>query len=338
MSNLESKISVSLVIPVYNEAEVLPLLVEKIEAFRDERPEDIRILFIDDGSTDSSARLIRDLTNGRTGYTLVRFSRNFGHQLAVTAGLEMVDADAAIIMDADLQDPLEVAGQMIDRWKDGFDVVYGIRRERIGESFLKRITAKFFYRIFKRFTDVNAPLDAGDFRLVSRRVIIAYRRFGEQQPYVRGLIAWLGFNQTGVEYDRPRRAGGTAKYTWRRLLKLAFDGIASFSGRPLRYAVRLGLGVSALSMLGLIWVLVVKYVTGTGTAVSGWSSLIFVGFFFGGVQLFFLGVVGSYIARVYEEVKARPRFIVQETYQSGDDREQYDGAPVLRTQPNDSGE
>lgn len=324
---VQPTITVSLIIPLYNEEDVIPILIPEIEHFRAVRDEDVFVIFIDDGSTDRTARLVRSLTDGHSGYTLISFSRNFGHQLAVTAGLELARTDAAIIMDADLQDPLSVAGQMIDKWQEGFDVVYGIRCEREGSSFLHRWSARLFYRFFKRFSDVDAPLDAGDFRLLSRPVMEAYRRFGEQQPYVRGLIAWLGFNQIGLEYDRPVRVAGQSKYPWRRLINLAFDGIASFSSKPLRYAVRLGLLVSGLSFLGLIWVLVVKYLISTSDP-PGWASLIFIGFLFGGLQLFFLGVVGSYVARVYDEVKARPRFVIKETYQSGSRREHSSGVEV----------
>ena len=324
--------SVSLVIPLYNEEEVLPLLVSGIESFRAVRTEEIEVLFIDDGSQDRTAAQVRNLTDGLSGYTLVRFSRNFGHQLAVSAGLDLAKTDAAIIMDADLQDPLPVAGQMIDSWKQGYDVVYGIRTQREGSSFLHRWSAKLFYRFFSRFTDVDAPLDAGDFRLLSRRVLEAYSRFGEQQPYVRGLVAWLGFNQIGIEYERPARAAGKSKYPWRRLIRLAFDGIASFSGKPLRYAVRIGLLISGLSFAGLIWVLIVKILG--DPSVPGWASIIFVGFFFGGLQLFFLGVVGSYVARVYEEVKARPRYIIKEMYGSTPDREHLNQQEVgIENQP-----
>ncbi len=307
--------TVTLVIPLFNEEEVLPSLIDEIQSFRARRPEITDVILIDDGSTDATARQARDLTDGLPGFMLVRFSRNFGHQLAVTAGLHMVRTDAAVILDADLQDPLEVVGRMIDKWREGYDVVYGVRRVRGGVTLLERLTARLYYRFFKRFTDVDAPLDAGDFRLVSRSVMDAYAKLNEQQPYVRGLVSWLGFNQVGIEYDRQSRAAGRSKYPWRRRMQLALDGIASFSGKPLRYAVRIGIAVSALSAVGLIWVVLVKYAF--GTAITGWSSLIFVAFFFGGLQLFFLGVVGSYVARVYDEVKGRPRYIIRDTWRSG---------------------
>ncbi len=308
---------ISLVIPVFNERDVLPLLLEAIGAFRTSRPERISVLFVDDGSRDGSAALIREESGSLKDISVVSLSRNFGHQIAVTAGLNLCDADAAIVMDADLQDPLDVAGSMIDRWKEGADVVYGKRIDREEVSFLERLTAGWYYRFFRSFTGLDAPLDTGDFRLVSRKVMEAFRELNEQQPYVRGLISWLGFKQEAVEYVRPGRAAGKTKYPWRRRLDLALDGLASFSGKPLRFAMRLGLLISAGSFMGLVWVLLTKYVF--QTAITGWASLIFAAFFFGGVQLFFLGVIGSYLARVYDEVKGRPRYVVGSTWRSDPD-------------------
>ncbi|MDX1546267.1 MAG: glycosyltransferase family 2 protein [Rhodothermales bacterium] len=306
--------TVAFVVPLYNEEDVVPLLVREIEAYRREHPEVAQVILVDDGSRDGTAALARELTAGRDGYLLLSFSRNFGHQLAVTAGMACVEADAAVVMDADLQDPLWVVTEMIERWRAGYDVVYGIRRQREGETLFKRSATRLFYRLFRRLTDIDAPLDAGDFRLVSRPVLDAYQQLQEQQPYVRGLISWLGFNQTGVEYVRPARAAGTTKYPFSKLLRLALDGLFSFSDKPLRYAVRLGLLVSAGSVLGLLWVLVQKFIVGVD--VTGWASVIFALFFFGGLQLFFLGIVGAYLARVYEEVKNRPRYVVRERWRS----------------------
>lgn len=306
---------VALIIPVYNEVDVLPFLFQELAAFRASRAERISVLFVDDGSTDGTAARIRELAGDTADISVLSFSRNFGHQVAVTAGLDFCEADAAIVMDADLQDPPEVAGGMIDVWKKGADVVYGKRLEREQVGFLQRFTARLYYRFFRSFTGVDAPLDTGDFRLVSRPVIEAFRKLPEQQPYVRGLVSWLGFRQEAVEYVRPGRKAGVTKYPWRRRFDLALDGLASFSGKPLRYAMRLGLLVSAGSMLGLIWVLLTKYVF--QTAITGWASLIFAAFFFGGMQLFFLGVIGSYLARVYDEVKGRPRYVVRSSWSSG---------------------
>lgn len=305
--------TVALVIPVYNEEAVLPTLIAELETFRVGRDFISNIILIDDGSSDSSADLIYSLTEGRQGYTLLRLSRNFGHQLAITAGINAVTADAAVIMDADLQDPLYVLDSMVQKWREGFDVVYGVREERAGESFIKRKTAEWFYSIFQKIANIQAPRNVGDFRLISRKVIDAFDQFREQQPFVRGLISWVGFKQTGVTYSRPERAAGSSKYSFRKSWKLAVDGIASFSDRPLRYAVRLGLLVSTLSFFGLIWVVAEKLFGGT---IPGWASILFAAFFFGGLQLFFLGIVGEYLARVYAEVKGRPRYIVMEKWRS----------------------
>lgn len=290
------------------------MLFGELQAFRSSRSERISILFVDDGSRDATASMIREQAATWQDVQLVSFSRNFGHQIAVTAGLNLCEADAAIILDADLQDPPEVAGRMIDVWKEGHDVVYGHRLEREQVGWFERITARVYYRFFRSFTGVDAPVDTGDFRLVSRPVIEAFRSLNEQQPYVRGLVSWLGFKQTAVDYVRPGRAAGTTKYPWRRRFDLALDGLASFSGKPLRFAMRLGLLIAAGSMLGLVWVVFVKYVM--ETAITGWASLIFAAFFFGGVQLFFLGVMGSYLARVYDEVKGRPRYVIRDSWRS----------------------
>ena len=312
--NSESTSSVSLIIPLFNEQDMVPLLIQSIEAFRAERTENIDIVLVDDGSRDRTMALVKQHTKDLSGYHLIRLSRNFGHQMAISAGIEWCTSDAAVIMDADLQDPLHVAGRMIDTWKEGYDVVYGIRNERANVSAAQRVTAHMFYRIFSRLSEVEAPVDTGDFRLISRNVMDAFNQFKEQQPYVRGLISWLGFNQTGLLYDRPGRAIGNSKYPFRSRFRFAISGLTSFSTKPLKLAVNLGLIIALGSLVGLIWVLITKYVF--GTAITGWASLIFASFFFGGIQLLFLGIVGTYVARVYEEVKGRPRYVVQELWNS----------------------
>jgi dolichol-phosphate mannosyltransferase len=309
--------TVALVIPLYNEEAMLPLLIPQVEAFRRDHPSVVEVVLVDDGSRDATPRLVRELTDGLPGYRVARFARNFGHQLAVTAGLSLTTTDAAVILDADLQDPLHVVARMIERWREGYDVVYGVRSEREGETAFKRGTAALFYRAFRWMTDLDIPLDTGDFRLVSRPVIDAYARLGEQQPFVRGLITWLGFNQTGVTYRRAPRAAGETKYPLRKMLRLALTSMVSFSDKPLRTAAYLGLGTSALSFAGLIYALVAW---AAGATVSGWTSLIFVGFFFGGVQLFFLGVLGLYVARVHDEARRRPRYVFQSVHASDDAR------------------
>jgi glycosyltransferase involved in cell wall biosynthesis len=311
----ERRSQVALIIPLFNEEAMIPVLVQELERFRGEREEVDQVIFVDDGSRDNTVAEVQRQTAHLAGYHTIRLSRNFGHQMAISAGIEWCTSEAAIIMDADLQDPLSVAGKMIDQWKQGYDVVYGVRGKRSDVPASQRITAHWFYRIFRSLTDVDAPVDTGDFRLISRDVMDAFNRFEEQQPYVRGLIAWLGFNQIGVEYDRPGRVAGDTKYPFKRRFKLALAGLTSFSSKPLKLAVNLGLFISAGSFLGLIWVLVTKYVL--GTAITGWASLIFAAFFFGGVQLFFLGIVGTYVARVYDEVKRRPRFVIRDVLHSG---------------------
>ncbi len=307
--------TLALVIPLFNEVAVLPKLIAAVEEFRRDRPFVVEAILIDDGSDDETAGLSMELTDSLAGYTLIQFSRNFGHQLAITAGLNVVTADAAVVLDADLQDPLHVVDEMVARWREGYDVVYGVRSKRQGDSWMTRMFSAIFYRLFQHMADLDAPVDVGDFRLVSRRVIEAYRTIEERQPYVRGLISWLGFNQIGVSYERPPRAAGSSHYPYRRRFQLAFNSILAFSDRPLRYAAQFGFLVALLSVAGLIWTVLVR-IFDPGV-VSGWASLIFTAFFFGGLQLFFLGVVGAYLARVYDEVKARPRYIVQQQWTSG---------------------
>ncbi|MCR9132301.1 MAG: glycosyltransferase family 2 protein [bacterium] len=313
---IESKKNVSLLIPLFNEEEVLPLLINEIEKFRVKRPEISEIIFINDGSSDQTAVKVLELTTSLEGYKLVSFSKNFGHQLAVTAGLDLVTTDAVIIMDADLQDPLEVAGKMIDEWKKGYDVVYGIRESREGETYFKRITAKAFYRFFKWLTDLDIPLDTGDFRLLSRPVIQAYQQLNEQQPFVRGLVSWLGFNQTGIHYHREKRKAGKTKYPLSKMLRLATHAVTSFSDKPLRIATHLGVSVSMLAVVGIIWVFYARLIL--DTAVPGWASSLVIILFLGGVQMLFLGLIGVYLSRIYAEVKQRPRYIIKDVWQSGE--------------------
>jgi dolichol-phosphate mannosyltransferase len=314
---MDRRETVSLVIPLFNEVEAVSYLIREIELFRAERPDIVEIILVDDGSSDGTSSKIRDLTQQLPGYKLISFSRNFGHQLAITAGLEVVESDAAVILDADLQDPLSTVSTMVEKWKEGFDVVYGVRIARKGESAFKRATASLFYRFFRIMTDVSMPVDAGDFRLISREVIDVYREMGEQKPFVRGMISWLGFNQVGVSYTRAERIAGTTKYTLRKMLRLATDSLTSFSEKPLQLAVRLGLFVSVASVLFAgVWVILAKYVF--ETAITGWASMMLVVAFFGGLNLFFIGLIGLYLSRVFDETKGRPRWVVKSSWSSDD--------------------
>jgi len=301
---------VSLVIPIYNEEEVLPQLDARLRELLDRLGTTAEVVFVDDGSRDDSLSILRDLVAGEPRYRALSFSRNFGHQRAITAGMDATRGKAVVIMDADLQDPPEVVVEMLAKWREGYDVVYGRRRSREGETPFKLLTAKIFYRLFAAMIPIEVPLDTGDFRLMSRRVVIAMRALRETHRFVRGLVAWVGFKQTAVEYDRAARAAGTTKYPLRKMLAFAFDGIASFSVLPLRMATYLGVTVGAASVLygiSALFAHVVMHAT-----VPGWTTTVMLVSFLFSVQLLVTGVLGEYVGRIYEQVKARPLYVVGE--------------------------
>jgi len=272
--------------------------------------EDYELILINDGSRDKTASLAAEICEKDSRVRLVCFSRNFGHQIAITAGMDYARGDAVVIIDADLQDPPEVIPQMVEKWKEGYHVVYGKRIARQGETVFKKVTAKIFYRFLKHMTQVDIPTDTGDFRLMDKKVCDAMRRIGEQNRYVRGLVSWVGFRQYPLEYVRNERFAGETKYPLKKMLKLAMDGIFSFSYKPLKLATLVGFWLSFLSFLYLLIVLLMK-LCGSPT-VAGWASLLAVQLFFNGVILIMLGIIGSYIGRIYEEAKDRPLYIVQE--------------------------
>ena len=300
----------SLVIPVYNEEAVLPTLFEALGPLLDRLDGPAEVLLVDDGSRDRSWEAMVELATRDDRFKLVRLSRNFGHQLAITAGLDLARGDATVVMDADLQDPPEVVLEMAKRWREGFDVVYGVRDERDGETRFKQLTAHAFYRLFSRMTDVDVPVDVGDFRLVDRHALEAFRLLRENNRYVRGMFGWIGFRQTGVQYRRDPRTAGTTKYPLGKMLRFAADGIVGFSNAPLRLALDAGFIVSGLAFLFGIAALVVKL---AGLyKVPGLASLVVLTAFLGGVQLIVLGVMGEYIAHINAEVKNRPLYLVRE--------------------------
>ena len=316
-SSINTKPStISLVIPLYNEEDVVELLIQELEKFRKKRNESFTFILVNDGSKDRTKELLGSILAGLDRYKLIHFSRNFGHQIAVTAGLDHVTTDAAIILDADLQDPLEVAGEMIDKWKEGYDVVYGVREKREGESVFKKTSALIFYRLFRWITDLDIPLDTGDFRLLSKAVIKDYQKLTEQQPFVRGLITWLGHNQIGLKYKRQPRAAGETKYPLTKMIRLALRGITSFSDKPLRIATQVGFWTCFAAILGIFWVLAVRLFF-EGSTVPGWASVLLAIFLIGGGQMLFLGIVGTYLARIYEEVRNRPRYLIKEIEKFG---------------------
>lgn len=296
-----------LIIPCYNEEAVLPQLLAGLERMRQQANCTIYILFIDDGSRDRTFELITQASLKDPGIACLRFSRNFGHQTAVAAGLRYVEGDVIGVLDADLQDPPEVMLKMVDKWQEGFDVVYGVRQNR-KEGVLLRGAYAIFYRMLKRVANVELPLDAGDFCVMDRRVVDCLKRMPEHAPFIRGLRGWVGFKQTGFPYDRAARAGGESKYDFSKLLNLAVQGLVSFSSVPLRFATWFGLFASAIGFCLMIWAVVSALVL--DKVPPGWASLAVMVLFFGGVQLLVMGIIGEYVGRIFDEVKNRPHFII----------------------------
>ena len=303
----------SIVVPLYNEGGNVSPLLERIAGVtqRLSADLDIEIVLVNDGSTDGTAAAVRREMERQRHVVLVNLSRNFGHQLAATAGLDIATGDAVVLMDGDLQDPPELVEAFVKKWREGFDVVYAVRRERPGESRFKLITASIFYRIVQRLTKIAIPLDAGDFRLMSRRVVDALRRSPERNRFLRGMVSWVGYNQTAIEYDRDVRYAGTTKYPLGKMLRFAMDGITSFSDIPLRFASYFGFVVSAVAFVYALIVIAFKLFSLKPPAYTpGWASTIVVVLFLGGVQLMSLGILGEYLGRVYDEVKGRPLYLI----------------------------
>jgi glycosyltransferase involved in cell wall biosynthesis len=300
----------SFVIPVLNERETLPELYRRLAGVMAQLDGSSEIVLVDDGSTDGSFDVMKELHERDPRVKAVRLSRNFGHQVALTAGLDHALGSAVVIMDGDLQDPPEVVLELAKRWREGFDVVYAVRDDRDGESRVKLATAKWFYRVLGRMSEVPIPLDAGDFRLVDRRAVDAVSSMREHSRYLRGMFAWVGYDQTGVRYSRSARHAGRTKFPLRKMLAFAMDGIVSFSAVPLRLALALGFFVSALSIVAAALAVIFR-VTGV-YLVSGWASIVVGMSFLGGVQLTVLGVMGTYIASIHEEVKHRPLYLVRD--------------------------
>jgi dolichol-phosphate mannosyltransferase len=303
--------TLSLVLPIYNEQEVIPELHLRLQGFLAALAVSAEVLFVDDGSRDTSMPLLRELAATEPRYRVVSFARNFGHQTAITAGVDFARGEAVVVMDADLQDPPEVVLEMVAKWRAGFDVVYGRRRQRQGETWFKLLTARAFYRVFAAMIPIEVPLDTGDFRLMSRRVVVALRELRETHRFVRGMVAWVGFKQTEVLYDRPARFAGETKYPLRKMVRFALDGITSFSVLPLRFATYMGMLMILASVGVIVWALVAKYAM--HQVVQGWTAIMIVIAVFSGVQLLMIGILGEYIGRIYEEVKRRPLYVVGDT-------------------------
>jgi dolichol-phosphate mannosyltransferase len=301
----------SVIIPCFNEEKVIETthgrLLQVLEQIEDMAFE---IIYVDDGSSDETHDILMRLHSLHESVRVVRFSRNFGKEMALTAGLAHAAGDAALLMDADLQDPPELIPKMITKWREGYHVVYGVRMERPGDTNVKRWTAKAFYRFINRLAELKMPLDAGDFRLMDRKAIDAFLTMPEQYRYLRGMTSWIGFRQVGVPCRRLPRAAGTTKYSFSKMVNLALDAIFSFSTFPLRLVTLMGLMVSLLALGGIVYAVIMRLFTDIW--VTGWTALFITVLFLGGVQLAALGIIGEYIGRTYGETKQRPCFIVQE--------------------------
>jgi len=313
----------SLVLPIFNEEAIIPELDRRLRAFLTDVGSGVgdawEVIFVNDGSKDRSLALLKELAAAEPRYKVLSLSRNFGHQMAITAGLDRAGGEAVVVMDADLQDPPEVVRQMVARWREGFDVVFGVRSRRHGETVFKKLTAAIFYRLLRGMLgDVSIPVDAGDFRLMSRPVVLTLRALRERHRFVRGLVWWVGFRQTSVSYERPARFAGETKYPLRRMLRFAIDGITSFSTVPLRMATWLGVLAGLVALGGVGWALYSKFF---GGVVRGWTTIMILVGLGSSAQLLMTGILGEYVGRIYEEVKRRPLYVVDsEINLSGADR------------------
>ena len=302
--------SLTVVIAAYNEQAALPSMHRRLSATLDALDMESRVLYVDDGSRDGTWAVLRGLAEHDSRVGLLRLSRNFGKELALTAGLDRVDSDATVVMDADGQDPPELLPRFIAKWREGYDVVYGTRLSRSGESWLKKTTASAFYRVINRLSNTGMPADTGDFRLMSRRVLEALRGLRERQRFMKGLFAWVGFRQTAIAYEREPRAAGSSKFNYWRLWNFALEGITSFSTAPLRVATYLGLTTAIAAFCYGGWIITRTLLW--GDPVQGWPTMMAVVLFLGGVQLMALGIIGEYLGRLYLEAKQRPLYLVQD--------------------------
>lgn len=316
MSEADRAPTLSVVIPIYNEEETLQALFDRLSAALNSLGEEFEVIFVNDGSRDASERMLREFQARDPRFRSVHFSRNFGHQTAITCGLDHARGRAIVAMDGDLQDPPEVLPDLLARWREGYDVVYAVRQKR-KEGLFKRTAYKAFYWLLRRVSYLDIPLDSGDFSLIDRRVVDILKSMPERNRFVRGLRTWAGFRQIGYEYAREARFAGESKYSLGKLMKLAFDGLVSYSYVPLRLVSNVGLLVSATA-LGYMGYLLLSRLFG-GTPIAGWTSTVVIVLFLGGVQLLSLGVIGEYVGRIFEEVKHRPHYVVRERVGFGDD-------------------
>lgn len=310
MDHETQPVAFSVVVPVYNELDVLPELHHRVTKVMSDLGEPWELVLVDDGSSDGSSDVIRSLGEEDSHVRPVIFARNFGHQIAISAGLDYSRGEAVIIMDADLQDPPEVLPDLIQQWREGYEIVYAVRSSRQGESFFKRITASFFYRMINRITDVDIPLDTGDFRLLDRKAVEALKTMRERHRFPRAMAAWVGFRQIGVEYDRASRFAGETKYPFRKMFRLAINAVTGYSYFPLQLATYVGFACAGMSAIAIPIVIALRLAG--SQAFFGQASTLIAVLFLGGVQLISLGILGEYIGRLYDEAKGRPLYIVRE--------------------------
>ncbi len=305
----------SVVVPIYFEELVVEEFYRRTKAVLEELSDRYayELIFVDDGSRDSSLQLLLGIARSDSHVTVLEFSRNFGHQMAITAGMEYAKGDAVVLIDGDLQDPPEVISRMVDEWEKGIEVVYGVREKRDGETAFKLLTAHWFYALMSKLSDVDVPRDTGDFRLLDRKAVDALRSLPERERFIRGLVPWIGFSQKGILYHRDARYAGETKYTLQKMLRFALVGITSFSDKPLVIVTQIGILFSAFSFLLSLWLIVNKFIYPEDT-LFGWTSLVVIILFVAGVQLTCTGIVGLYVGKIFHEVKQRPLYLVSNTY------------------------
>lgn len=301
---------ISVIVPSFNEEKNVPLIYERLTSTLSQISDDYEIIFVNDCSKDNTLEVIKQLSKKDSHVKYISFSRNFGHQIAVSAGLDLCKGNAVVIIDGDLQDPPELILEMYEKYKEGYKVVYARRKTREGETLFKKATAKIFYRILAAMTSIEIPVDVGDFRLIDKVVVKHLKNMPEKSKYLRGQISWIGYKQTFVEYHRDARLYGKTNYPLKKMLRLAFDGITAFSDKPLKMASAIGIISAILSLLAIVYALISHFIF--DSAVSGWTSLIISVLFIGGVQLITIGIIGEYIARINNDVRNRPLYIIEE--------------------------
>lgn len=307
---------ISVVAPVFNEEETLPEFYRRVRSVMDGLGEPWELVLVDDGSSDDSFRIARELHEQDPRVRVVRFARNFGHQIAITAGMDYARGDAVVTIDSDLQDPPEVIPDLVARWREGYHVVYGVRAEREGETWFKLFTARLFYRLIAALTDVRIPMEAGDFRLLDRKVVEDMRRLREHRRFIRGMTSWVGYRQSGVPYHRHARFAGQTKYPFRKMFRLALDAVTGFSDVSLRLAWTFG---AALLVLGVVLGLILLALRLAGQApLAGQGLTLTAALLLSGTQLLFLGIIGEYLARIYDEVRNRPLYTVMEVLEGSE--------------------